>query len=119
MNDRSLMEMQISIAPMRGLIPADKPLEERLAFAMDYVRKHERDLFWMSYSVNDDMMFRSAIAAVMIDGSEEDKLSIQRSMKPLQMLAAAANGIPVDFEFMDTENLIPLLKLWHASAEKH
>lgn len=115
--DRDMMELQIAAAPVRDRIPADKSLTERLLFSMRYVRAHERDLFWMSYKVNDDIKFRTALAAVMLAGSEEDRNIITQSMKPLRMLNAAMQGIPVDFDAMPSgDDMLPLMKLWHESA---
>lgn len=112
---RDMMEIQIAAAPVRERIPADKPLNERISFAMRYVREHARDLFWMSYDANDDLKMRTALAAVMLAGNEEDREAITRALQPLKMLSAAMQGIPVDFSNVDTD-VIPLLKLWHESA---
>jgi len=112
-----MMELQIAAAPVRDRIPADKPLAERLQFAMRYVRDHERSLFWMSAEANDDTQFRTALAAVMLAGNDEDRSAIERSMKPLRMLSAAMSGIPVDFSSVleDADGLLPLMKLWQDS----
>jgi hypothetical protein len=91
-----MIEIQIAATPVRDRIPVDKPLTERLLFAMRYVREHE-DLFFLSARVTDDLKFRTALAAVMLAGSEDDGLVIERSLKPLKMLSAATQGIPVDF----------------------
>ena len=113
---RDLMELQIAASPVVDQIPKDKQLAERVAFAMRYVREHERDLFWMSYDANDDLKMRTALAAVMLAGNEEDKDAITRAMKPLRMLSAAMSGIPVDFAALEgTEDVLPLIKMWHDS----
>lgn len=114
---RDMMEIQIAAAPVRDAIPTDKPLPERINFAMRYVREHERDLFWMSYDANDDLKMRTALAAVMLAGNEEDRDAITRAMKPLKMLSAAMSGIPVDFSALEgLEDVLPLLKMWKESA---
>ena len=114
---RELMEIQIAAAPVRDRIPADKPLAERIAFAMRYVREHERDLFWMSYNANDDLKMRTAIAAVMLAGNDDDREAITRAMQPLKMLSAAMSGVPVDFSALgDFADVLPLLKMWKESA---
>lgn len=108
-----MMELRIAATPVIKRIPADKPLPERVQFAMDYVRKHKHDLFWMSAKPDDDMMFRTALAAVMLAGNDEDRDVIARSMQPLKMLSAALSGVPVDFGAMPTdEDLLPLMKFW-------
>jgi hypothetical protein len=111
-----MLEIQIAAGPVRDQIPADKPLAERVAFAMRYVREHESDLFWMSYDANDDLKMQTALAAVMLAGNEEDREAIGRAMKPLKMLSAAMSGIPVDFTSLeDYADVLPLLKMWKES----
>jgi hypothetical protein len=110
-----MLEIQIAMTGVHG-IPADKPLPERLAYAMRYVREHEDDLFFMSHAVNDDLMMRTALAAVMVAGDEADKDIIARSLQPLKMLSAAMQGIPVDFSAMGmSDDLVPLMKIWNES----
>lgn len=108
----SHLELKIAAKSVQN-IPKDAPLSDRIKYAMRYVRDHERDVFWMSAGVNDDAMFRTALAAVMLAGSEEDRDIINRSMQPLRMLSAAMSGAPVDFGAMQVaEDLLPLMKLW-------
>ncbi len=93
-------------------------LVERIDFAMRYVRGNQRDLFFMSGSVTDDMMFRTALAAVMVAGSEDDKDRIERSLKPVNALNAAFAGVAIDpAGLMPPDDFIPLLKMWHDSAK--
>lgn len=114
--ERDMLELQIAALPIRERIPADKSLIERLQFAMRYVRQHESNLFWMGRRPSDERKFRTALVAVILSGNDEDKSLIGRSMKPLLMLSAAMEGIPVDFGAMETaDNLLPLMKLWHES----
>ena len=114
---KDMIELQIAAAPVRDQIPADQPLAERIAFAMRYVREHEDSLFWMSYEVNDDLMMRTALAAVMLAGNEDDRDAISRALKPLKMLNAAMQGIPVDFSALDaSDDLLSLVKMWKESA---
>lgn len=110
------IELQIAATPVRDHIPNGKPLPERVSFAMRYVREHERDLFWMTARTTDDLMMRTALAAVLMAGDDSDRDVIKRSLKPLQMLSAAMSGIPVDFGAMEmSDDLIPLMKLWDES----
>lgn len=112
-----MIELSIAATPVLDRIPKDKPLVERVAFAMKYVREHD-DLFWMSARPTEDMKMRTALAAVLMAGNESDKDIITRSMKPLQMLSAAMSGIPVDFSAMPTDDdLLPLIKLWNESGD--
>jgi hypothetical protein len=113
-----MIELQISAAGVHG-IPAGKPLSERLAFAFRYVREHERDVFWMhGRTVRDDDLFRTAIAAVLIDGSDADRDIIEKSMRPLKMLNAAASGVPVDWTaFTLDDDVLPLMKIFQESQK--
>ena len=114
----ALMTIQIAALTVKDSIPKDKPLEERIAFAMCYVRKHEPDIFWMAYEVNDDMMMRTALAAVVLAGNDDDKEMITRSLKPLQALSALFTGVPVNMSAVDVENVLPLMKIWHDSKDQ-
>jgi hypothetical protein len=109
------VELQIAAQGIQ-CIPADKPLSDRIKYAMRYAREHEHDVFWMSARVNEDMKMRTALAAVMLAGDESDRDIITRSMKPLRMLSAAMSGIPVDFGAMElSDDLLPIMKLWDES----
>ena len=109
-----LMQIQIAAAPVQSQIPKDQPLKMRVEFAMRYVREHESDLFWMSARTDDNMLFRTALAAVMLAGDESDRDIISRSMKPLKRLSAATQGIPVDWSaFEMTEDMLPLMRMFN------
>jgi hypothetical protein len=109
-------EMLIAVSGFKDLIPKDGPLEDRISFAMKHVKENKRDIFWMSYEVSDDAMFRTALAAVMLDASEDEKELITKSMKPLQALSAAMSGIPVDFGEVEMDGILPLMEMWRNSA---
>lgn len=113
-----ILEIQLAATPARRAIPADKPLAERVQFAMRYVRANERDLFFMSANPSDDLKFRTALAAVMLAGNDEDRDILNRSLQPLRMLSAMVSGIPVDLsQFTVPDDVLPLMKLWHESEE--
>lgn len=112
------LDIHIAVSMMSKRIPSGIPLIERLKFAMRYVREHTQDLFWMNNRPSDDIKFRTALAAVMVDGSDEDQGVIERSLLPVHMLGAALNGIPVDFSKMPLDtDLLPLMRLWQESEE--
>lgn len=114
MND---VELTIPASIITTKIPADLPLQERVAFAMRYVREHESDLFWMTGRLTDDLRIRAALAGVMLAGNSEDRTVIEHSIMPMKMLAAAAQGIPVDFSALDLDApRLPIIKLWNDSA---
>lgn len=110
--------LQIAVTLIKDSLPGDLSLEERLSFAMKYARNNEHDLFWMFGSTTDDLKLRTAIAAVMIGGTDEENDLITESLKPLKMLSAAMEGVPVDFSALDdmADNIIPIMKLWNESA---
>ncbi len=110
------IELTIPANVLRDRLPKDKPLEERVQFAMSHVRdpKNEHDLFFMSGRVDDDLRFRVAIAGVMMGANEEERDRITRSLRPLQALSAAFAGVPVDLSALAADtDLLPLWKLWH------
>src|SRR5580698_6807423 len=113
------LELTLAASAIKGNIPKDGPLADRVLAAMKCVRSHEHDIFWMCHSVNDDLRIRAALAGVLVEGNEQDRDVITRSLRPLRMLAAATQGIPVDFSQMETsDDLVPIIKLWHESGEK-
>lgn len=111
------MELQLAVAAIRPSIPKDKPLAERVAAALRYARENESSVFWMSHRVTDDLILRSALAAVMVEGDDDDKEMITRSLQPMKMLAAAMQGIPVDFSQLDTDNILPLVQMLNDSKK--
>jgi hypothetical protein len=112
------MNLILAAVPVRDKIPPDCSLKDRLLFAMRYVREHERDLFWMVGNADDDMKLKTALAAVYQAGDENDQDIIARSVKPLKLLSLAAEGIPIDFSGIElSDDLLPLVGLWHESAE--
>lgn len=116
MND---VELTIAANVISSHIPKAGTLEERLTSAMKYAREHESEAFFMSGDPNDDLKVRSSIAAVMFNASEEEKDRIVRSLKPLQMMNAAMQGIPVDFSCLPTDDdLLPIIKIWDATEAK-
>lgn len=107
------INLTIAVSAMKGRIPMDESLENRLKYAMKYVREHKSDIFFMTVA-DDDLMLRAAIAAVMVTGSEEEQDLITRSLAPLKALAAATQGIPVNFGAIDfSDDLIPIMKIWN------
>lgn len=82
-------------------------VEEKLKAAMEMTKDH-----WMA--VDESERFQAAIGAVLADASPEDKARIEAELRPLKMLGAAQQGIPVDFSQLEVpENPIGLMQLWH------
>lgn len=112
------LALTFGISEMNGRIDQSLPLEERLVAAMRYIRKYHCDVLWLSVASGnqlDDLMFRTAIGAVMVEASEDEQDLIRRSLLPLKAIAAATNGIPVDFASTLSDDLISLMKLWKDS----
>jgi len=118
MSEDEKMLIMLAVSAMRGKLPKEGAVDERLEFAMRYVRQNERNLFWMSTTVSDDLMLRTAIAAVLESALYEEHDLIMRSLRPLQMLSAAQAGVPVDWKQLDiSPDLVPVLKIWHRAKE--
>lgn len=106
--------LAIGAALLRRHCEGEPDVRERIRKAMRRV-----DELW--YTADEDLQFRSAVAAAMLESSAEERTLIGRSVAPLRAIAAAIAGVPVDMEAVlaDTGEVIPLLGLWHeVRAEK-
>jgi hypothetical protein len=82
-------------------------LEERLKAAMRIAKGH-----WLV--VGEEDRFKAAVGAVMLLVSPDEKARIEETLAGMKMLAAMANGIPVDLtQIPIPANPLPLVKLWH------
>lgn len=119
--DRKMIAIQMACTVLVHDIPPGLPLTERLAWAMERVHTHARDLFFMT-GADDDLRFRTAVAAVLINANEEDKATITRSMAVINALSAMLSGVPVDIEqvYMDNNpvDTLPLMKMFHEATLK-
>ena len=112
------MFVNLAVAGMRHAVEKDKPLRERIVSAMRYVRANTDSLFFMGGWDDENIQFKTALCAVLEGASEEERNIVTRSMKPLQMLAAATQGVPVDWGALEaTDDILPLAGLWHDSKE--
>jgi len=73
-----------------------KPLVKRAMVA-----SFEPDYSWMI--TDDDTRFKSAVAAIYVKASEEDRERIMHEMKTLQSLNAVMSGVPVNMERLADE----------------
>ena len=97
----------------------DKSLEDRFRHIMKYVREHQNNLFFMASVIDDDLMFRASVAAVMVTANDEDKERIEQGVQCIKALSALVSGIPVDVSAGVGENpdeILPLMKWWQESA---
>lgn len=116
---KNAMMLQLALAQVRGRSPKDKSLEERLTVAMKFVRENVHQVFWMCSEADEDFQFRTAVAAVMLDGSQDDRDRIERSLRTLRTLNAMLEGVPVDLDRVDKDAGLPLLKLWQNSVKSN
>jgi len=115
--DRKMIAIQMACTVLVNDIPPGLPLTERLAWAMGRVHTHARDLFFMT-GADDDLRFRTAVAAVLINANEDEKATITRSMAVINAMSAIFSGVPVDVEQIDTVNTIPLMGMFHTATLK-
>ena len=117
-NDIEKTYITIAGLHLETVLPKDLSLEDRLSFAMRYVREKSAELFWMCGKASDDLKLQTALFAVMVSGTKEEKELLEASMKPLKMLAAVVNGLPVNMDTSEySDNLIPIIKLWFESGD--
>lgn len=115
--DRKMIAIQMACTVLVHDIPPGLPLTERLAWAMERVHTHARDLFFMT-GADDDLRFRTAVAAVLINANEDEKATITRSMAVINAMSAIFSGVPVDVEQIDTVNTVPLMQIFHTATLK-
>lgn len=108
--DNSIM---LGITELRQSVDSGQPLKERLKIAMRSALHH-----WLI--TNEEDQFKTAVGAVMVEATEEERELIEVELKFLQALSAASRGIPVNFavlmeevqEKKETHELIGLKNLW-------
>lgn len=83
----------IAASEAKGMVDTSLPLEDQTRAAMEITKD-----FWMS--VDEDIRFRGAIAALLLanEGNEEVLERINTEMLALESLSTAMGGVPVDFE---------------------
>jgi len=101
--------MKIAISEIADQLDKSVTIENRLKQAMKLALNH-----WLGG--NEDEQFRSAVGAVLLTASEEEKTLISREMAFLRSLSAAVTGVPVDWETLlpgeQDQKVIDLLRLW-------
>lgn len=102
MNEPIPVEVMLMAQGECGAACANEPdLEQRCRKAMRSVAKG----YWMLAGDGpreQDMRFRGAIAAVLLDPltTEEDKTKIKNTLNQLRALSAMMSGLPMDLEAM-------------------
>jgi hypothetical protein len=101
--------MKIAISEITDQLDKSATIENRLKQAMKLALNH-----WLI--TNEDEQFRSAVGAVLLTASEEEKTLITREMVFLRNLSAAITGVSVDFETLfegiKDQKVIGLVPLW-------
>ena len=86
-------------------------LMERIKKAMRACKDH-----WME--TNESNQFRVAVAAAILESSGAERDRLERSAESLQranaLIQALTAGVPIDVEKLkkDTDDIIPLMKIW-------
>ncbi len=83
----------IAAAEARGKVDRTQPVEDQMRAAMEVTKE-----FWLS--VDEDVRFRGAVAAVLLEneGNQEVLDRIDTEMRMLNSMAALMGGVPVDME---------------------
>jgi hypothetical protein len=106
MSETALM---IAVSDIRSSCAGEPDIMERLRKAM---RKAQH--FWMS--TDDDLRFRGAVGAAMLESSPEEQERIKRSVQSLRSFSAMLSGVPVDTDAMIAQmgdDNIPLIAMWN------
>lgn len=110
----------IAASSIFDVLPRGETLDNRLLFAMRYVRTHKADLLWMVGRPGENLMMRSAIGAVIMTAKPDEVTKIENSLKIMKSLDALLSGVPVDVDAlnaqMDAHDTVPIIRLWHESA---
>lgn len=102
--------LAVAVAIIRPSCEVEPDLTERIRKAM-----REAKDFWMS--LDDDLRFRAAIGAALVETTDEgEKDRILRSFQILRTLSAAMSGVPVDAEAVEAQmegfEPLPLVAMW-------
>jgi len=100
--------IKIAIMEIEGQLDKTASIEDRLKKAMKLAKNH-----WLI--VDEDEQFKSAVGAVLLKASEEERQIINQEMRILGALSAAQAGIPVNIEAVlpdDVKKSYGLVKLW-------
>lgn len=110
--------LMIAVTSIKSRIEdkADLPLDDLLTAAFTTAIKNNDDHFFMGGFDDDNESFRAAIAAVMSLVDEDKQALIRDALKPLQMLNAATQDVPVDWnDFRVNEDAPKLMALFNAA----
>lgn len=112
--------IMLGIAELRNNVDPKQPLKERLKVAMRAALKH-----WLVLD-DEESQFKMAVAAIMVEATDEERERINIDLKFLRAMSSAASGVPVDFVRLIGElgedsaaKAVGLRKLWQeVKAEK-
>lgn len=112
------VEVTIAAKSIKNQLDSTATLEERCRQAFRVAITEDGGPFWMCANLDLDTKFRSAVVAVLLGATKEEKGKITHALKPLQALSAILRGVPVDLENVDIENALPLMKWYHEEDDK-
>lgn len=99
---------------------ANEPdLSARIRKAMSAVAK---DHWMFSGPHHENTRFRGALAAVLLDPqtTEDDKVTITKSMDAVRALSSLMSGVPVDIEEVvkRSDGALPLMAMWREERDR-
>jgi uncharacterized protein YunC (DUF1805 family) len=101
--------IMVAITDIAGQLDREKSIEEQFRKAMELALNH-----WLV--VNEDDRFKSAVGAVIVDASEEEREIVANEMKGLRTLSAMISDVPVDasrfVEQVEGKKFYGLAKMW-------
>lgn len=100
--------LMIALTEAESAAKGETTLIGRLKAAMRATKNH-----WML--TDEDGRFRAAVGAVLLLSDEETQERIKKELTILRTLAAATNGVPVDFGGLHIEKgeAIGLIGIWN------
>lgn len=109
MSNRIDTLMSVVASYLREDVRGEMSVEARIELAFAKVQG-----FWLTS--DPEVLMKGAIAAVILEEDPVDVARIERSIKALEAIAAAINGLPIGLDraldFSDGFEPIPILVLW-------
>ncbi len=91
------LQMGVSIfeATAREKLASSKSANEQLEIAFREIHTFD---FWWAYNVSDDMRFKTAIGAVLLQRKDDEEFreEVKYQMRALASLSALISGLPID-----------------------
>jgi hypothetical protein len=102
--------MMIAVSDIRPHCKGEPDIKERIAKAMRRAQE-----FFMS--TDDNLRFKAALAAALLESPEDEKDRIVQSSRMISAVSAAMSGVPVNMDqALNTDDgfePLPLIGMWH------